>query len=146
MQRASFTDHTGQFWHPDDYYMNGHFSISAKRLKDRSTGVIFYRALWTLLIRHSVDTRDRYTLILHFVEFYFGGQTAAALEAVCFRVMCNGGTCWIISTSTRGRKPACAHQDFLPREAIAQGKLNITFEPIENNATVRASRFWTNRK
>jgi len=41
-----------------------------------------------------VDTRDRYTLILHFAEFYFGsGVSGTGGEGSrVFRVLCNGNT------------------------------------------------------
>jgi hypothetical protein len=84
-----------------------------------------------------VDTRDRYTLILHFVEFYFGGQNGGGAGSRVFRVMCNGET--LLDDFDIYKEAGSLHpltRNFYHLKPSAQGKLNITFEPIRNNATV----------
>jgi hypothetical protein len=85
-----------------------------------------------------VDTRDRYTLVLHFAEFYFGPQAAAGgTGSRVFRVLCNGET--ILDNFDIYKEAGSLHaltKTFYHLKPTAQGKLNLTFEPIVNNATV----------
>ena len=138
MQRASFTDHTGQFWHPDDYYMNGHFSDQRQEIEGSLDPELFSTERFGhFSYAIPVDTRDRYTLILHFVEFYFGGQNGGGVGSRVFRVMCNGET--LLDNFDIYKEAGSLHvltKTFYHVKPSAQGKLNITFEPIENNATV----------
>lgn len=72
-QPRSFTDHNGQFWHPDDDFLDGYTSKKGTRITGTSDPDLFAEERYghfTYAI--PVDTRDRYTLILHFAEFYFG--------------------------------------------------------------------------
>ncbi len=138
MQRASFTDHTGQFWHPDDYYMNGHFSDQRHEVEGSSDPELFSTERFGhFSYAIPVDTRDRYTLILHFVELYFGGQNGGGVGSRVFRVMCNGET--LLDNFDIYKEAGSLHaltKTFYHVKPTAQGKLNITFEPIWNNATV----------
>jgi hypothetical protein len=86
-----------------------------------------------------VDTRDRYTLIFHFVEFYFGPQTpgGGGVGSRLFRVMCNGQT--LLDNFDIYKEAGSLHvltKAFYHMKPSAQGKLNLTFEPLVNNATV----------
>ena len=91
----SFTDHNGQFWHPDDYYMNGHLSDQHHEVEGSPDPELFSTERYGhFSYAIPVDTRDRYTLILHFVELYFGNQAGGAggVGSRVFKVMCNGET------------------------------------------------------
>ena len=54
MQPRSFTDHNGNFWHPDDYFMDGYTSTKthANRRNCRSRH-LRCRAVWALHLCHS---------------------------------------------------------------------------------------------
>lgn len=140
MQPRSFTDHNGQFWHPDDYYLDGHTSAKVVQISGSSDPDLFAAERYghfTYAI--PVDTRDRYTLILHFAEFYFGpGASGVGGEGSrMFRVMCNGNT--LLDNFDIYKEVGSLHaltKTFYHLKPSAQGKLNITFEPIVNNATV----------
>jgi hypothetical protein len=138
MQRASFTDHSGQFWHPDDYYMNGHLSDHGHEIDGSSDPELFSTERYGhFSYAIPVDTRDRYTLILHFVELYFGGQNGGGVGSRVFRVMCNGQT--LLDDFDIYKEAGSLHpltKTFYHLKPSAQGKLNITFEPVQNNATV----------
>jgi hypothetical protein len=86
-----------------------------------------------------VDTRGRYTVVLHFAEFYFGPQLhgGGGVGSRVFHVFCNGqtllqdfdvykevGSLRVVTKTFSNIKPS------------AQGKINLTFEPVVNNATV----------
>ena len=85
-----------------------------------------------------VDPRDRYTLVLHFAEFYFGTQAVGGgVGGRVFRVLCNGNT--LLDNFDIFKEVGSLHtlaKTFNHLKPTAQGKLNITFEPIVNNATV----------
>ena len=134
-----FTDHNGQLWHPDNYYANG-LTSPQKEITDSPDPDLFSAERYghfTYAI--PVDTRDSYTLVLHFAEFYFGtglpGGGGAGSRV--FRVMCNGET--LLDNFDIYKEAGSIHaltRTFYHLKASAQGKLNLTFEPVVNNATV----------
>jgi hypothetical protein len=86
-----------------------------------------------------VDTRDRYTLVLHFAELYFGPQASGVggTGDRVFRVMCNGAA--LLDDFDIYKEAGSLHaitKTFYHLKPSAQGKLNLTFEPITNNATI----------
>ena len=140
MQPTSFTDHAGQVWHPDNYFLNGRTSTQRQQIAGTSDADLFAAERFghfTYAI--PVDTRDRYTLILHFAEFYFGPRASGVggIGSRLFRVMCNGAT--LLDNfdiyKEAGSRTALA-KTFYHLKPTAQGKLNLTFEPMVNNATI----------
>ena len=86
-----------------------------------------------------VDRRDTYTLVLHFVEIYFGSGASGygGVGTRVFKVMCNGET--LLNNFDIFKEAGSLHEvakTFHHLKPSAQGKLNLTFEPISNNATV----------
>jgi Malectin domain len=86
-----------------------------------------------------VDTRGAYTLILHFAEFYFGSGASGngGAGSRTFKVMCNGET--LLDNFDIVKETGSLHEvtrTFRHLKPSALGKLNLTFEPIVNNATV----------
>lgn len=142
MQPTSFTDHKGNEWHPDDYYLGGytakrHLEISGTPDSDLYDGERYGNFTYAI----PVDTRDRYTLILHFAESYFGPNASGVggIGSRVFRVLCNGNT--LLDNFDIYKEVGSLHaltKTFYHLKPTPQGKLNITFEPIVNNATVSA--------
>jgi hypothetical protein len=138
MQSTSFTDHGGQFWQPDNYFMNGRLTDRRQEIVGSPDPDLFATERYghfTYAI--PVDTRDQYTLILHFVELYFGSQAAGGVGNRAFRVMCNGET--LLDDFDIYKEAGSLHvltKTFYHLKPSAQGKLNLTFEPVVNNATV----------
>jgi Malectin domain len=140
MQRTSFTDHKGQVWHADDYFTNGRLSdqhqlVTGAPDPDLFTGERYGHFRYTL----PVDSRDRYTLILHFAEFYFGSGMpgGGGAGSRIFRVLCNGET--LLDNFDIYKEAGSLHavtKAFPHIKPSAQGKINLTFEPVANNATV----------
>lgn len=139
-QSTSFTDHNGNLWRPDTYFLNGKMSVQ-RRMAEGSADPGLYAAEryghFTYAI--PVDTRGRYTVVLHFAEFYFGptaSGTGGAGDRV-FRVLCNGAT--LLDDFDIFKEAGSLHaltKTFYHLKPTAQGKLNITFEPVVNYATV----------
>jgi Malectin domain len=139
-QPTPYTDHSGQFWRPDDHFMNGY--TGAKRMKVEGTSdpdLFAAERYGHFTYTIPVDTRDRYTLILHFAEFYFGRAEAGGggEGSRVFRVLCNGNT--LLDNFDIYKEAGSLHaltKTFYHLKPTAQGKLDLTFEPIANNATV----------
>jgi hypothetical protein len=140
MQNTSFTDSKGQFWRPDDYFMNGYTDTKRTQISGTADPDLFSSERYghfTYAI--PVDSRDRYTLILHFAEFYFGPNASGTGGAGSrlFRVLCNGST--LLDDFDIFKEAGSLNaltKTFTHLKPSAQGKLNLTFEPILNNATV----------
>jgi hypothetical protein len=139
-QLTPVIDHNGNFWHPDNYFMNGRLSTQRQQMSGSPDPDLFAAERYghfTYAI--PVDTRDRYTLILHFAEFYFGPQASGVggVGSRVFRVMCNGET--LLDNFDIFKEAGSLHaitKTFYHLRPSAQGKLNLTFEPVTNNATV----------
>jgi hypothetical protein len=83
-----------------------------------------------------VDVRGTYTLTLHFAESYFT-SAASGTRGRIFKVMCNGQT--LLDNFDIFREAGSLHEvakTFRHLKPSAQGKLNLTFEPVVNNATI----------
>jgi len=139
-QPTSFTDHDGNVWHPDTYYLSGRESTQRQQVAGSPDPELFGTERYghfTYAI--PVDTRGRYTLVLHFAEFYFGPHASGVGGAGSrlFRVMCNGVA--VLDDFDIYKEAGSLHtltKTFYHVKPTAQGKINLTFEPVLNNATV----------
>ena len=137
MQTTPITDRKGQFWNPDNYFMNGRLTNQLHPLVDSPAPDLFSGERYghfTYAI--PVDARGTYTLVLHFVEFYFN-SAASGSNGRIFKVMCNGQT--LLDSFDIFKEAGNLHEitkTFRHLKPTAQGKLNLTFEPAVNNATV----------
>jgi hypothetical protein len=139
-QPTSFVDHKGQRWRADDYFMGGIRSPEVHRVSGTDDPELFGAERYgNFSYAIPVDRRGRYTVVLHFAELYFGPQLpgGGGPGSRIFHVFCNGktlledfdlykeaGSLHVITKTFRGIRPS------------AQGKINLTFEPVVNNATV----------
>ena len=139
-QPTSFVDHKGERWRADDYFFGGYSSTERRKV----TGTEDPELFGTERFGHfsysiPVDKRGRYTVILHFAEMYYGPQLrgGGGIGARIFHVFCNGqtllqdfdifkeaGSLKVVTKTFSNIKPS------------AQGKINLNFEPVVNNATV----------
>ncbi len=137
MQTVPFTDRSGRFWRPDDYFMNGRLRPTTHPLQNSDDPDLFSNERYGhFSYAIPVDTRDTYTLILHFAEFYFT-SAASGNNGRIFKVMCNGQT--LLDNFDIYKEAGSLHEltkTFHHLKPSAQGKLILTFEPILNNATV----------
>ena len=137
-QLTPFTDHNGQRWQPDNYYMNGrmamqHHPTAGTADPDLFAGERYGHFSYAI----PADPRDRYTVILHFAEFYFGSVGQSGAGNRLFRVLANGNT--LIDNFDIFKEAGSLHaiaKSFNHIRPTAQGKINLTFEPVVNNATV----------
>ena len=140
MQPTPYTDHLGQVWHPDTYYTHGKQSLDRQPVTGTPDPDLFAAERYGhFAYAIPVDSRDRYTLVLHFAEFYFGPKLpgGGGTGSRVFRVMCNGST--LLDDFDIFKEAGDHHaitKTFYHLKPSAQGKINLTFEPISNYATV----------
>jgi len=141
-QPKSFVDHSGQLWSPDNYYLYGQpLRRDAPVAGTPDPGLFAGERYGHFSYAIPVDTRGRYTVTLRFAESYFGPDAAGAGGAGSrvFNVMCNGVMLledfdvFKEAGSLRALKKTFYHL-----KPSAQGKLNLTFEPIVNYAVISA--------
>jgi hypothetical protein len=120
--------------------MNGQLSGPAHPLMDSQDPDLFSgERFGHFTYAIPVDTRGIYTLVLHFAEFYFGTQAPGkgGAGSRVFKVMCNGQT--LLDNFDIFKEAGSLHEvtrTFHHLRPTPQGKLNLTFEPISNNATI----------
>src|SRR5688572_30792453 len=140
MQPTSFVDHQGQRWRADDYYQNGFRSIERRKVSGTNDPELFgAERFGHFSYAIPVDRRGRYTVILHFAEFYYGPQLpgAGGAGSRLFHVFCNGRT--LLENYDIYKEAGSLRvvtKTFTNIPASALGKINLTFEPVVNNATI----------
>jgi hypothetical protein len=141
-QPTPFTDHEGHEWHPDNYFLGGrHLSHNLPVNGSSDPDLLPAERYGHFTYAFPVDPRDRYTVVLHFVELFFGTDEAGASGKGnrIFRVLCNGNT--LLDDFDIYKEVGDYHmltKTFHHLKPTAQGKLNLTFEPVSNYATVSA--------
>jgi hypothetical protein len=139
-QSMSFVDHKGQRWRADDYFLGGISSGEVHRVSGTEDPELFGAERYGhFSYAIPVETRGRYTVVLYFSELFFGPnlEGGGGTGSRIFHVYCNGkalledfdvykeaGSRRVITKTFRNIRPS------------AQGKINLTFEPVINNATI----------
>jgi hypothetical protein len=140
MQPTSYVDHKGQRWRADDYYTNGVRSTGRRQVSGTEDPELFgAERFGHFSYTIPVDRRGRYTVVLHFAEFYYGPQLpgGGGTGSRIFHVFCNGQT--LLRAFDIYKEAGSRHvitKTFRNIEPSAQGKINLLFEPVVNNATI----------
>jgi hypothetical protein len=141
-QPTSFVDHKGERWRADDYYINGWRSTERRKVSGTDDPELFgAERFGHFRYVIPVDTRGRYTVVLHFAELYFGPQLpgGGGVGSRVFHVFCNGQTLLQdFDIYKEAGSLRVVTKTFSTIKPSAQGKINLTFEPVINNATVSA--------
>lgn len=138
MQPSAVTDSHGNIWHPDNYFQGGTLSdvpqvVSGTPDPNLYSGERYGHFTYAL----PVDPQDHYTLVLHFAELYWGPDESVGRRV--FNVFCNGST--LLDHFDIFKEVGSLHpltKTFHHLQPSPEGKLNLTFEPISNFATVSA--------
>lgn len=142
MQKTAVTDNEGNVWHPDTYFEGGRLADIPRHVTGTSDPSIYAMERYGhFKYAIPVDTRDRYTLVLHFAEMYWGPKASGqgGVGSRIFRVYCNGDT--LLDNFDIYKEVGSLHaltETFHHLKPSPEGKLNLTFEPIANFATVSA--------
>jgi Malectin domain len=141
-QQAAVTDHDGNLWHSDNYFQNGSTSDPPKQVSGTPDPNLYEQERYGhFTYSIPVDTRGRYTLVLHFAELYWVPQASGSGVAGSrvFKIYCNGST--LLDNFDILKEAGSLHaltKTFYHLRPTAEGKLDLTFEPIVNYATVSA--------
>lgn len=136
------TDDNGLLWRPDNYFIGGrHLSHNLPATDPASLDMLSTERYGHFTYAVPVDPRDQYTVSLYFVELFFGTleSNGGGIGSRVFRVICNGNT--ILDNFDIFKEAGNFHvvkKTFYHVRPTEQGKLNLTFEPITNYATVSA--------
>jgi hypothetical protein len=139
-QPTSFLDHKGRHWRADDYYLNGFRSTERRKVSGTDDPELFSSERYGhFSYAIPVDARGRYTVVLHFAEFYFGPNVegGGGVGSRVFHVFCNGRT--LLENFDIYKEAGTLKlvtKTFSNIQPSAQGKINLTFEPVVNNATI----------
>jgi len=142
MQQTAVIDHLGNSWHPDDYFQNGALSDPPQQITGTPDPALYAQERFGhFAYSIPVDTRGRYTLIFHFAEHYWipNPSDSVGVGSRVFRVFCNGTT--LLDNFDIIKEAGSLHaltKTFNHLRPSPEGKLDLTFEPIENYATVSA--------
>ncbi len=141
-QVNSYTDHSGQIWAPDNYYLGGQFFGGKPPVVNTPDPFLFTSERagnFTYAIPVSIE--GTYTVNLYFAETYFGPEASGigGVGSRVFNVTCNGvmlldhfdifkeaGSLRAVVKSFHGLKPN------------ARGKLLLGFDPVANYASIFA--------
>jgi hypothetical protein len=142
MQRAALKDHNGDTWQPDNYFQNGTLSDPPRQVSGTPDSNLYAQERYGhFTYSIPVDTRGRYTLVLHFAELYWvpTPPDTPAIGKRIFRVYCNGST--LLDNFDIFKEAGSLHaitKTFNHLRPSPEGKLELTFEPIVNYATLSA--------
>lgn len=138
---TAYQDHAGQTWLPDNYFAGGRQSTRVVTLGQTPDPQLYEtQRFGHFTYSLPVAENGRYTLTLHFIENWFGNLNVGGPNSRIFDVYCNGATLlkdFDILKETGG-PPGPVIKVFRDIEPSPQGKLNLTFVPIINFATVSA--------
>jgi hypothetical protein len=139
-QPTSFVDHKGQRWRADDYFLGGFRSTTRRKVAGTEDPELFgAERFGRFRYAIPVDRRGRYSVVLHFAEFYHGPQLpgGGGVGSRIFHVYCNGQT--LLKNFDIFKEAGSLNvisKTFSHVEPSAQGKIILDFEPVVNNATV----------
>jgi len=142
MQPVAVTDHDGNSWHPDTYFQGGIVSDPPRIVGSAPDPSLYARERYGhFSYSIPVDTRGRYTLVLHFAELYWipDPSKSIGVGTRVFRVYCNGST--LLDNFDISKEVGSLHaltKTFHHLRPTPEGKLDLTFDPIVNFATISA--------
>lgn len=142
MQPTAVTDHNGNLWHPDNYFASGAVSDQPRLVSGTPDPNLYaFERYGHFTYSIPVDTRGRYTLVLHFAELYWvpDASGSVGVGTRLFRVYCNGST--LLDNFDIFKEAGSQHaltRTFYHLRPSAEGKLDLTFDPIVNYATISA--------
>jgi hypothetical protein len=140
-QRALVTDHLGRVWQPDRYSFNGQTCPRNQPVSNTADPQLFSVERYGHFdYSIPVDVNGQYTVNCYFAERYFGtADSGGGPGSRIFNVMGNGVMLFpkldIFAQVGSGRALIKSAHHLKP---TAQGKLNLTFEPVVNYALINA--------
>ena len=142
MQSSARTDHSGNAWHPDNYFENGVLSDPPRQVSGTPDPNLYAQERFGhFAYSIPVDKRDRYTVVLHFAELYWVKDPSGSVGVGTrvFSVYSEGTTLLDhFDIFKEAGSLRALTKTFYHLRPTMEGKINLTFEPIVNYATVSA--------
>lgn len=142
MQAAAVTDHSGNVWHPDNYFQNGVVSDPPRQVGGTPDPKLYAQERYGhFTYSIPVDARGHYTIVLHFAELYWIPDPSGkiGIGSRVFRVYCNGTT--LLDNFDIFKEVGSLHaltKTFSHVRPTPEGKIDLTFDPVVNYATISA--------
>jgi hypothetical protein len=139
----SYTDHSGNLWLPDRYFLGGRLATHNVPIKNTANSDLFNSQRFGYFnYSIPVATGSKYSATLYFAETYFGAENPGATGAGSrvFDVYLNGATLlhnFDILKEAGGANRALT-QTFRNLIPNSSGKLIFTFVPVQNYACINA--------
>jgi hypothetical protein len=140
-QELPYTDGAGKVWKADDYYRGGHRTYHMKPVGGTSDMGLFASERFGHFSYAIPVDMGSYTVNLYLAETFFGPDNlgGGGIGRRVFNVFCNGNTLLrnfdMLSESEENRAMVRSFRGLQPN---AQGKIDLTFEPVVNYADVYA--------
>lgn len=141
-QEDCFTDHTGQFWGADRYFMGGRMAVRKIPVSNTPDPGLFNGERFGNFTYAIPVAEGKYKLTLEFAETYFGPHNigGGGAGSRVFNVFCNG-TALLRNFDVykqAGAENQALVETFSGLKPNAQGKLMLHFVPVVNYASVNA--------
>lgn len=142
MQPVAVKDRDGNLWHADNYFRGGTISDEPRQITGTPDPELYSQERFGhFTYSIPVDTSGRYTVVLYFAEHYWMANPdgSGIVGRRIFRVFSDGTM--LLDNFDIAREAGSLHAEmktFYHLRPSPEGKLNLTFEPIANYATVSA--------
>jgi hypothetical protein len=137
-QSSGIKDHLGNSWHSDNYASGGNVSDQPQVVTGSPDPQLYAQERYGhFTYSLPVDTRGHYTLVLHFAELYWAADPGVGRRV--FSVYCNGKM--LLEDFDVFKEAGSLHalaKTFNHLKPNSEGKLDVTFEPVNNHATISA--------
>lgn len=141
-QDDCFTDHAGQFWSADRYFMGGRLAVRKIPVSNTPDPGLFNGERYGNFTYAIPVAEGKYKLTLEFAETYFGPHNigGGGAGSRVFDVFCNGTALLrdLDIYKQAGAENRALVETFSGLRPNAQGKLLLHFVPVVNYASVNA--------
>lgn len=142
MQPTAVKDRDGKLWHADDYVQGGTILDEPRQVSGTPDPELYSQERYGhFTYSIPVDPGGRYTVVLYFAEHYWmpGPSGPGAVGRRIFRIFSDGTI--LLDDFDIAKEAGSLHavmKTFYHLRPSPEGKLNLTFDPIVNFATVSA--------
>ena len=140
---SSFTDHAGNIWNPDDYYIGGRLATHRGEVFGTPDPDLYSDERYGNFLYSIPVPPGRYAVTLYFAETFWDPHAEplrkGGIGSRVFNVSCNGTILLADYDILKEAKPFQAvTRTFHNLRPNAQGKLQLSFSPVINYASIKA--------
>jgi hypothetical protein len=139
-RQTPYYSNDSHWWSPDNYFEGGQMAAYATPVSGTDDPELYETERWGNFSYAIPVTPGKYTVVLHFAVRRNGGEQATSAEgapAHIFNLFCNGkALLQNFNLPREARQGDVVVRKFPGLEPNAQGKLLLSFVPVEGYATV----------